>query len=428
MSKSTIATAEGGLRRTENVFREVDAAIPVGRVPVQAATSRDTAFDYLRAFITVLVVAHHSVIAYARISPDVAPRHPLHPWLAGIPIADSHRLVSFDLFALFNDTFFMSLMFLLSGLFVWPSLVRKGGARFLRDRLLRLGVPFVVAALLAPVAYDAAYRAVGSDAGTLAFWREWLSLGKWPTGPAWFILVLLGFDGITAALHRFAPALIENTARRAASGLRHPVACFAALIFVSAVVYLPLRVAFGPDSCVTVGPFSLQSSRALHYLVYFLAGVVVGASDVELGLFARRGGLARQWASWTVAALALFAANLAVLVALMPGSAALGLAPLTRQLISGITFVVCCGAISFAMVAIFRRFVNTRTPVLDSLSRNAYGIYLVHYGFVLWLQFALLPAPLPAPIKAAVVLTVALVASWATAAGLRRMPAVRRVI
>jgi surface polysaccharide O-acyltransferase-like enzyme len=162
--------------------------------------------------------------------------------------------------------------------------------------------------------------------------------------------------------------------------------------------------------------------------VYFLAGVVVGASDVELGLFARRGGLARQWASWTVAALALFAANLAVLVALMPGSAALGLAPLTRQLISGITFVVCCGAISFAMVAIFRRFVNTRTPVLDSLSRNAYGIYLVHYGFVLWLQFALLPAPLPAPIKAAVVLTVALVASWATAAGLRRMPAVRRVI
>ena len=143
MSKSTIAIAEDGLPRTESVFRQADAALAASRVPVQAAISRDTAFDYLRAFITVLVVAHHSVIAYARISPDVGLRHPLHPWLAGIPIADSHRLVSFDLFALFNDTFFMSLMFLLSGLFVWPSLARKGGARFLRDRLLRLGVPFV---------------------------------------------------------------------------------------------------------------------------------------------------------------------------------------------------------------------------------------------------------------------------------------------
>ena len=428
MSKSTIAIAEDGLPRTESAFRQADAALAASRVPVQAAISRDTAFDYLRAFITVLVVAHHSVIAYARISPDVGLRHPLHPWLAGIPIADSHRLVSFDLFALFNDTFFMSLMFLLSGLFVWPSLARKGGARFLRDRLLRLGVPFVVAAILAPVAYNAAYRAVGSDAGGLAFWREWLSLGMWPTGPAWFIWVLLAFDGIAAGLYRFAPALIENIGRRTLSGLRHPVACFATVIFVSAVVYLPLRVAFGPDSWVTIGPFSLQSSRALHYLVYFLAGVAVGASDVELGLLARRGSLARHWASWTAAALGLFVAYLAVLVALRPGSAALALAPLARQLISGIGFVAICGAISFAMLAIFRRFMNTRTLVLDNLSRNAYGIYLVHYGFVLWLQFALLPAPLPAPIKATVVLTVALAASWATTAGLRRIPAVGRVI
>src|SRR5215467_13007348 len=45
---------------------------------------------------------------------------------------------------MFNDTFFMALMFLLSGLFVWPSLERKGSARFLRDRTLRLGVPFAV--------------------------------------------------------------------------------------------------------------------------------------------------------------------------------------------------------------------------------------------------------------------------------------------
>jgi hypothetical protein len=35
-----------------------------------------------------------------------------------------------DLFLHFNDNYLMSLMFFLSGLFVWPSLARKGGAIF----------------------------------------------------------------------------------------------------------------------------------------------------------------------------------------------------------------------------------------------------------------------------------------------------------
>jgi len=393
-----------------------------------AARGRDAALDYLRAFITVLVVAHHSVLAYALISPSAAPRDPLHPWLAGIPIADGHRLVVFDLFGLFNDTFFMSLMFLLSGLFVWPSLARKGSAKFLRDRMLRLGVPFAAMALLAPVAYYAAYRVAAPDPSVRAFWREWLSLGMWPSGPLWFISVLLAFDGIAAGLHRFTPALIESMGRQASLGLRRPVALFAVLMLLSAMFYLPLRVALGADSWLTIGPIALQSSRALHYLLYFLAGIAVGACDVELGLLAPQGRLARHWPGWTAAALALFAANVAAIVALGPSRATIGLAPLARQLILGIGFVLCCGAVSFAMLAVCRRFINAPTQVLDSLSRNAYGIYLVHYGFVMWLQSAVLPAPLPAAIKAAVVLTFALSGSWATTAGLRRISKVARVI
>ena len=152
------ASGVGASAGVDRPTRAVFAAV-TGRPQAHAATSRDAALDTLRAFVTVLVVAHHSVIAYALISPAAAPRSPVHPWLAGIPIVDSHRLAVFDLFALFNDTFFMSLMFLLSGLFVGPSLARKGSASFLRDRALRLGAPFVVMALMTPLAYYPAYRA-----------------------------------------------------------------------------------------------------------------------------------------------------------------------------------------------------------------------------------------------------------------------------
>src|SRR5580658_4538407 len=212
--------------------RAVFAAV-TGRAHAHAAASREAALDTLRAFVTVMVVAHHSVLAYALISPAAAPRSPLHPWLAGIPIVDSHRLAVFDLFALFNDTFFMSLMFLLSGLFVGPSLARKGAASFLRDRVLRLGAPFVVMALLAPLAYYPAYRASAADPGALAFWREWLSLGIWPSGPLWFVAVLLGFDVIAAVLYRLAPALFELAGRLASSGRQRPTAFFAAFMLIS---------------------------------------------------------------------------------------------------------------------------------------------------------------------------------------------------
>jgi peptidoglycan/LPS O-acetylase OafA/YrhL len=407
--------------------RAVFAAV-TGRAHAHAAASREAALDTLRAFVTVMVVAHHSVLAYALISPAAAPRSPLHPWLAGIPIVDSHRLAVFDLFALFNDTFFMSLMFLLSGLFVGPSLARKGSGSFLRDRALRLGAPFVVMALLAPLAYYPAYRAWAANPDASQFWREWLSLGVWPSGPVWFVAALLGFDAVVALMYRLAPALFERAGRLASSGRARPTALFAALMLVSAAAYLPLRAVFGPESWATVGPISLQSSRALHYLVYFLAGVAIGGCEIDHGLLAADGSLVQRWRWWTRGALGLFALYVAVLVGMGPGGPANGLPPLAQQLILGLGFVLTCGAISFAMLAVFRRFANARTPALTSLSRNAYGIYLLHYGFVLWLQYALLPAALPAVAKAAIVLAVALAASWTATAALRRIPAVARVI
>src|SRR5436853_7746733 len=78
------------------------------RPHVHAASTRDTALDTLRMFIVVQVVAHHAVLAYALIFPDVTPRGPLR-WLTGIPVVDSHRLIGFDLWAFFDDTSCMSL-------------------------------------------------------------------------------------------------------------------------------------------------------------------------------------------------------------------------------------------------------------------------------------------------------------------------------
>jgi hypothetical protein len=61
------------------------------------------------------------------------------------------------------------------------------------------------------------------------------------------------------------------------------------------------------------------------------------------------------------------------------------------------------------------RFAKTRSRVLDSLSSNAFGIYVLHYPLVVWLQYTLLGVALFAVMKAAIVLCTALVLAWALA-------------
>jgi hypothetical protein len=51
-------------------------------------------------------------------------------------------------------------------------------------------------------------------------------------------------------------------------------------------------------------------------------------------------------------------------------------------------------------------FATKHSRLLDSPSANAFGLYLVHYNFVVWLQFAVLGTALVAVIKAMIVLAV----------------------
>src|SRR5215470_18864280 len=107
-------------------------------------TSRSSlALGNLRAFVILLVLSFHSVLAYLQFLP-AAPfpfDSPPYLWRA-FPIVDSNRWFGFDLYCAWQDVFLMSLFFFLSGLFVRPSLRRKGTQTFLLDRVLRLGVPF----------------------------------------------------------------------------------------------------------------------------------------------------------------------------------------------------------------------------------------------------------------------------------------------
>jgi len=395
-----------------------------GAESTSTAGSYNLAIGYLRTFIILLVVAHHAVLAYHPYAPAPPTSLVEQPrlWQA-FPIVDAHRWSAFSIFVSFNDIFFMSLMFLLSGLFVWPSLVRKGSGVFLRDRASRLGLPFLVAAaVVAPVAYYPTFLQTGANSGVAGFWQQWRALGNWPAGPAWFLWLLLAFDCGAALLYRLAPKWGETVGRISRTAWYRPLAFLWILVAVSSIAYLPMELAFNAFSWSSLGPFTFQTSRLLHYAVYFLAGVGLGAYGIERGLLASDGELAARWFRWVSAALLTFVGAMIVII--------IAITSQTRfwEVLGDLAFVISCATSSFAFLAVFVRFVQHRLAVLDNMTANAYGIYLIHYAFVTWLQYAMLPASLSPVAKAAIVFLGTIVLSWMSTAALRRIPLIRRVI
>ena len=102
--------------------------------------------------------------------------------------------------------------------------------------------------------------------------------------------------------------------------------------------------------------------------------------------------------------------------------------PMQRNLVSEIAFVICCWAMVSGMMGFFLRFAKRRDCLCDSLSENAYGIYIVHYVFVTWLQYLLLENGLLPQMKGMAVFSGTLILSWMSVAAIRRIPAVAKVI
>jgi hypothetical protein len=384
----------------------------------QVTMVRIAALDRARTFITLSVLLHHSVLNYTFFGRG-----------------DPMRWLGFDLVVLFNDSYFMAFMFFISGLFVRDSLVRRGSAVFLRDRAWRLGVPYLLSVLvLMPIAYYPTflrYHLPGiTDLGFLHFWWHTLTVGPWPSGPAWFLWVLLALDVAAAAIWFAAPRLVGASGPLIFVLRNRPVTAFIAFVIVSNAAYLPMHLAFGDVSWLELGrfPLPIQTSRILLYTACFFAGVAVGAAGLTTGLLAEDGGLARRWPAWLALAFAFYVAILVLVYAHHNWVTNFDAPPLIWKVGYGLAFATYSAAMAFTVMAIFVRFAKSGWSVLDALQPSAYGIFLVHYVFILWLQYALYDRSLPAVVKFAVVFAGTLSMSWGITVILRKLPGVARMI
>jgi len=348
---------------------------------------------------------------------------------------DRMRWIGFDLIALFNDSFFMASMFFISGLFVRDSLARKGWPFFLRDRAWRLGVPFLVSIfVLVPIAYYPSflrYHYPGTtDFNFFHFWWRTLTVGPWPSGPAWFLWLLLALDVIAAAVWFVAPWLIEALGQLIYSARNRPLLVFLVFMICSVASYVPMALAFGDGSWVELPhfPISVQTSRIFFYALYFFTGIGAGAASLKVGLLSESGLLAKRWWVWGGFALLFYGALLGFVYVRHTGIANLDAPPLWWRAGYALAVSTFAAAMVFTVPAIFLRFPNANWRLLDAMQPSAYGIYLFHYIFIIWLQYTVYEYSFPAVIKFAIVFIGTLSLSWALTVMLRKIPAVARMI
>jgi hypothetical protein len=377
------------------------------------------ALSNLRAAVIVIVLFFHSCVAYLASAPQPIPfNQPPFAWQA-FPIVDAHRWLGFDVFCATQDVNLMALMFFLSGLFVAPSLARKGAWTYFYDRVRRIGVPFLLAvAFLSPLALYPAYSTRTLDPSLADFWKQWMSLPFWPSGPEWFLWQLMVINVMAAALYAVVPDIIGPFRRFAAWAGTRPLKYFAVLCAGSLIAYAPLAFVYSPWSWTGFGPLVFQYCRPLIYILMFFFGFAIGSEGLGRGLLACDGPLARHWAWWTAAAAGSFCVWAGITALTMPDWATANLAARIGAILS---YPIACVAGGLFMLSVFLRFSRRRSWVLDSLSANAYGMYLVHYVFAVWLQYALMSSDLHATVKTMIVFAGVLPLSWAISAGFNRL-------
>jgi len=386
------------------------------RSAVRTAAGREVYLDNLKVVLITTIIVIHAVLGYAGLV-QVWTYSPLRE----VTLSPVTEFLVFIVAAPFGF-FLIGLLFLVAGLFTAPSLERKGVGGYTRDRLLRLGVPYLVYVLaVQPTVTYLLEHPLGDAPGS--YWQEYLAeegSHRLDSGPLWFVGTLLvfslGYAGWVLASHRWGQQ--QRTC---------PLVTVSGLAVLAAVVG---TVSFGVR---VVAPYGSEAGRLdLNYwewpgcLAAFCLGIVAAGQGWRREVPKRVGQRSR---TTTLVAVGLMFTVLLVAGArdvveteLMGGPHLLALA---FSLVEAV--LVVFGPVW--LLAVAQRRLRRHLPWGAWLGRSAFGAFVLQTPVLIGLALALRPVDLPAEIKALVVAAAGMALSYGLAHLLiTRVPGAARIL
>lgn len=397
-----------------NPPREALGAAARTAVDVQPkAASRIVYIDNIRIFLTILVVLHHLMVIYAGSG----------GWIYKEGRQDEITSALGSWFTSVNHAYFMGLFLLVSAYLVPGSYDRKGAAQFLKDRLIRLGIPlFVYSWILRPLWLYAGLTGFGDLTASLPAWyfqQYFRDYGLIGGGPLWFIEALLLLSAVYALWRLLTASRPEAPAHESEFPKNGAIALFA--LFLGAASFL-VRIWFPSDAVFR--PLNFQLADFAQYIALFIAGLAAY----------RRGWLTRLPESagrvWLAAGI--------LLILLYPPFAIFGGAitddtPFKggwhwQALLAALWQSYLCLAMCISVLYIFSRRVNRQGALGQYLSRNAYTVYLIHEPVITFIALAAAGWTLYPLLKFGAVALVAVPVCYGLSSLIRKLPYTERIL
>ncbi len=319
-------------------------------------------FDWLRAFGAVRVVVAHCAGLFSS-------------WAPAFGNIQRSKLISELLWNL--NLWLMPLFMLLAGASVWYTLRKRSNRQYLSERLLHLGLPFILLTLSfgMPMAYYS-QSSTGQFSGSLVdFYLHFFSLFPGSTFHLWFLAYLLMYALLTLPLFRFLQGAVgRQLIDRLARACQRPGG-----LYLFALPLLVVQLALSGLS--PVPPLAAPPNdwtRFVSLLLVFIFGYVL-LSDARF-----QEAIARQWRL----ALVVAGATSAVMFMIawpddfdLARSVPLNYSP--QYAAFWAVFALSTWSWLVTWLGFGQRFLNVNHPLLKRASAASYPLYLLHPLFTL---------------------------------------------
>jgi len=380
---------------------------PAQQVLIPNQTKKIAYIDHLKVILTILVVLHHSFITYG------APGGWYFQQKSTLPGA----LAPMTMFVSVNQSFFMGMFFFLSAYFIGPSYEKKGATQFVKDRLIRLGIPLIFYSfLLSPamnyLVYYFGYRHHITLMQFLNGYDDWIDFGV-----LWFVAALLLFT----LLYVLVRELFKNLPSKALPAPNAgSIVLFAAGV---GVISFLVRLVF-PVGWV-LHPVGFQPGHFSQYIALFILGLIASKND-WLNTISDKTG--KQLGKWALRLLLFFPIFFVIQkLTHMEGSWWSG-GLHWQALLYGVWEQVIGFSIIVGLLSRGRRLWNEPSARISKLSRYTFAVYIFHPLVLISLALLVSNWNIEPAIKLLFVAPLAVTGSFLLASVIVMIPGVKKII
>ncbi|PKB18819.1 acyltransferase [Flavobacterium sp. 5] len=229
--------------------------------PNSSSSSKLFYIDTIKTILTILVILHHTVITYGGSG----------GWYWTQKTTCFGALVPMTMFVSINQSFFMGFFFLLAAYFTDSSYYKKGTTQFIKDRLIRLGIPllfycFILSPFLSYLVYYFAKQQHITFLQYLSGYDSWIDFGV-----MWFVAALLFFTMIYVLMQKFFKTDFSKSLPAPGT---FQILSFAVIIGTISFI---VRIIF-PVGWV-LKPLGFQLGHFTQYIALFIVGIMASRNN-----------------------------------------------------------------------------------------------------------------------------------------------------